>query len=184
MGLEKDKTKYTHIPRWKVRVAACSVKICSVSVGKPPDSEEGKSKPKCVYKRWAPWGAWGQCDIKCGDSGLRKRKRDCINTCTMEKLDNSECTPIKDTESDKMWTDTHTGPCTPCPPEVIGHWSTWSRWMFNSAPHCSTDGKTKLVRSRKRQCQKKGDISCPPNVHGQTEGIEEEKMDIPAPVCS
>ena len=51
----------------------CDIKLCEKIA--PEIEKPGGTAPKCEHIAWAPWGEWGQCDLKCGDDGRLQRHR-------------------------------------------------------------------------------------------------------------
>eukprot|EP00091_Calanus_sinicus_P020303 TRINITY_DN5461_c0_g1_i1.p1 TRINITY_DN5461_c0_g1~~TRINITY_DN5461_c0_g1_i1.p1 ORF type:complete len:159 (-),score=42.02 TRINITY_DN5461_c0_g1_i1:116-592(-) len=114
------------------------------------DVEGGStSPPPCEHLSWSAWGDWGQCDIKCGQEGRRKRKRKCMNICKGEehKGKHKKCKPFQNNIMNKKYTDTDTTRCSPCPAYETAQWSQWTDWSMQGEKTCGT-GQMKMTRKR------------------------------------
>jgi len=184
---EKHKltNQYTSSPYIIQKLKMCTVDLCTVAAG-------GKTVTgpvlSCIFFQWTEWGEWGQCDKKCATEGKRTRKRKCLDTCTQKDADMAKCTPVADPKRGKTWTDSHTGPCTPCPASDIGTWSQWSTWSLDiNGPKCQKYGEKPqhIKRTKSRKCLTGKFVnSCEPSeITGLREGMDTMTQLFPTPPC-
>ncbi|GFN96770.1 hemicentin 1, partial [Plakobranchus ocellatus] len=49
-----------------------------------------KLKDEAQRDEWSSWGAWGSCDVSCGQNGRRQRERQCVRLPAQERGDSCE----------------------------------------------------------------------------------------------
>ena len=96
--------------------------------------------PPPVFE-WTNWTPWSQCTEKCGDEGLRKRKRECQ---IVENVLKTQGLAILEKDPKCTGKDKQSGKCNirPC-----SEWTKWGPWT----PCSSTCGEGK--QQRKRKCE-------------------------------
>jgi len=174
---------YTKEAKTKLPRRKCHLHLCEMEIKADPSIV---IEPRCPYKIWSEWGAWSACNIKCGTDGFRKSSRKCVAYCNQDKVyPDADCTPIFDEDRNKTWTNFKTEFCDPCPPDVVGQWTTWTDWVMQDHPKCyEGDTPTFRKKTRSRVCKTGGDkMKCAPNANGDTEGKETQEQTFPLPPC-